>query len=170
MTRRIGTLLIVFMASLACAQSIQAKTASCPHGIMNRERVWSPDCHSYFVTSGSGAGAFRVTAIDVYSLKGKATYVNDALAQIRCDLAIETLGWSSVHFHDIRWLDSDRLRLEVTLVPPSGGASHADYSYVVNAFNGQILETTFPTHRNWNCSSLPQPTGGSRDLVVRRAN
>ena len=161
MSRLIGIFLFAFISSLAWAQSLQPEHTPCPRNMMDSNRVWSPDCRSYFVRSRSAAREVGISSLDVYSLQGKTTYVNSAVQEIRCDLAIESLGKSSVQFHHIEWLDSDRLRLQVTLLRrDSGATSHTDYSYVVNAHTGKILETTFPAHRNWNCSASQRASGG----------
>jgi hypothetical protein len=160
MSRLIGIFLFAFVSSLACAQSLQPEHTACLRNIMDSNRVWSPDCRSYFVRSRSAARDVGISSLDVYSIHEKTTYVNSAVEEIRCDLAIESLGKSSVQFHHIEWLDSDRLRLQVALLRSSGASSHTDYSYVVNAHTGKILETTFPAHRNWNCSTSPRVSGG----------
>ena len=156
MTRVIGTFLLVLVSSLACAQSLQPERPPCLREIVNTHGVWSPDCRSYFVNESF---RFGIAKVEVYSIRGKTTYVNSAVEEIRCDLALESLGHFSIRFHDVRWVDSDQLRLDVRLLN-SSGVSHADYRYLVNAHTGQVLETTFPTHRNWNCSTSPRATGG----------
>ena len=153
MARLIGAFLFAFVSSLACAQSLLPEHTSCPRDFMHPNRVWSPDCRSYFVTSGSAWLPGRVPSVEVYSVREKTTYVNSAVEEIRCDLAIEALGQFSIEFHHIEWVDADRLRLQVRLLHYSNRLSHADYSYLVNAHTGKVLETTFPTHRNWNCSA-----------------
>lgn len=160
MSRLIGMFLFAAVSSLACAQSLQPAHTSCPHDMMNSNRVWSPDCRSYFMRSRSAARELGVSELEVYSIEGKTTYVNNAAEEIRCDLAIESLGKFSVQFNGIEWVDSDRLRLQVRLLRYSGGISHIDYVYVINAHTGKVLETTFPSHRNWSCSASPRVSGG----------
>ena len=156
MTRVIGTFLFALVSSLACAQSLQPERTQCLREIVNTHGVWSPDCRSYFV---SGTSLLGIAKVEVYTIRGKTTYVNSAVEEIRCDLALESLGHFSIQFHDVKWVDSDQLRLDVRLLD-SSGASHAEYRYLVNAHTGQVLETTFPTRRNWNCSTSPRATGG----------
>jgi hypothetical protein len=105
--------------------------------------------------------------VEVYTLRGKTTYVGSPVEEIRCNLAIQAFAYASIQFHQIEWVGSDRLRLHVRL-RDAAGKSHDDQVYLVDAHTGQILETSSPINRNWTCASLWPPASG--DLVVRRVD
>ena len=110
-------------------------------------------------------GVLRFPSVEVYTLRGKTTYVGSPVEEIRCNLAIQAFAYSSIQFHQIEWVGSDRLRLHVRL-RDAAGKSHDNQVYLVDAHTGLILETSSPIHRNWMCRSSWPPA--SADLILRR--
>jgi hypothetical protein len=121
----------------------------CEKDVVHRDRMWSPDCHSYFVTSHMFSPSSYSFALEVYTVRDKKTYVSRPFDEVMCDLAIETLACNSTELHHVEWVGSDRLRLHVHML--CGANRERELTYVVDAQTGRILDSTGPANRNWSC-------------------
>ena len=131
------------------------------NGFLHRERVWSPDCRSYFVISRDPFYPTEAHTLRVYRVQNKKMdRVSYPLQELMCDLAIETLACTT-EVEQVGWIGSDRLRLRVRMLC---GANHdkRGRTYVVDARTGHVLDPTGP-QRNWSC---PQRSA-SEGLVPR---
>ena len=152
MPRVVSLLLFLFLVPCAFCQS--QTTTKCGDYIAHRDRVWSPDCRSYF----EGGHTFwprlgSPFVIRVYTLRDNRTYLSDPTVEITCNLAIEAFSCSRIEFHHTEWVDSDRLRLQVHML--CGRArTKRNLTYVVDAQTGRILDSSSPVARNWRCSRL----------------
>jgi hypothetical protein len=124
----------------------------CDDGFLHRERVWSPDCNSYFLFSSHKLfGPMDPFLLRVYTLPAKGMpQVGSPLEEVECSLALEALACTSTELHQVEWVGSDRLRLRVRTVC---GAKQdvRELAYLVEAQSGRIIDGTGPVRRNWSC-------------------
>jgi hypothetical protein len=152
MLRRLCFLYVLFVSSCAFCQPGARTDITCDNNVLHRERVWSPDCRSYFDRVDVPGPRFGTLFwLDVYVVRGHTT-LSDPTEEVRCNLAVEALSCSPMGFHHTEWVDSDRLRLHVHMVC---GPDHTErnLTYVVDAQTGHVLDSPAPVNRNWSCQS-----------------
>ena len=149
----------LFLSSSAFCQSGTEAGVACTNGIIDRDRVWSPDCRSYFESSHVFLGRMTPFPLSIFTVRGKAVQVGSPTEEITCNLAIERLACSSVEFHHLEWVGSDRLRLQVHMV--CGPVREArDFTYLVDAQTGAIIASAGPATRNWSCPKWSEQSYG----------
>jgi hypothetical protein len=166
--RSITVFLLMAFGTALRAQYVQDIGPKCPFATLRDYRMWSPDCHAYFVPRHFGEKTLNeelrsangpqgapfipvvfTTPPDAHEhwwiRENAVEYVaHDPTVEVREDIVERCLGCTLMTVLGTRWLDSERMVLIATVANLRGEVYQLQYAVV--AKSGQIIHAPDSWH------------------------